>query len=445
MTRHPRRPSRRSVRVRTTALAVIVVGVALVVASVGMLVAVRRAEVDRVRTGAELRAADLATALDAGLPAVDLALDEGEDRFIQIVAGGQVVAASDSVDRAESLVGEAGTDRAITAAGDADDRWVITTAATTDGRFEVVVGRELDGPRETVSTLVALLVAGVPLLLVVVGATTWHVAGRALAPVEAIRREADEIGTGGLHRRVPVPDGDDEVARLATTVNSMLDRLEQGQRRQQRFVSDASHELRSPVAVIRQHAELAAVHPEETSLDQLSETVLAESDVLAALVDDLIVLARTDEGALLEDPTPVDLDDLVLDAAERVGGDIEIDRADVSGAQVRGAPRLLQRAVRNLVENAAAHAEHRVVVALRESDGRAILTVDDDGPGIAPEDRERVFERFVRLDESRSRSGGTGLGLAIVRAVVEVHAGSVHIDDAPIGGTRVVVALPSAD
>ena len=266
--------------------------------------------------------------------------------------------------------------------------------------------------------------------------------GRALAPVEGIRREAEAIEASELDRRVPEPDGDDEIARLARTVNRMLERLEAAQRRQRRFVSDASHELRSPVAVLRQHAEVAQLHPDVTSLEQLSEVVLAESEGLAALVDDLIVLARTDERGLVEAPAPVDLDDLVLEAARRIETSVVVDRAAVSAAQVAGSRPLLQRAVRNLLDNAAEHGAGRVSLTLTEDGDAAELTVDDDGPGIPAEERERVFERFVRLDEARDRAGGTGLGLAIVAAVIEAHRGSVHIETGPAGGTRVVVRIP---
>lgn len=438
-----RRWSLRSVRARTTILAVVVVGIALVIAGTGLLVAVRSAEVDRVRTSAESRAADIAGAIDAGLPPADLALDEGSDRFVQVVVDGTVVAASRTVANAAPLVDRAGATRSLTLDGEADDDWVVATTASSDGAL-VVVGRELDGPRETAGTIAALLIGGIPLLLVVVGATTWFVAGRALAPVEAIRREADEIGAADLGRRVPEPSSDDEVARLAVTVNGMLGRLQDGQARQRRFISDASHELRAPVAVIRQQAELAELHPERTSLAEVSAAVLGESDRLAALVDDLLVLARSDEGAVLESDGAVDLDDLALDAARRVRADITVDATAVSGAQVRGDRRLLARVVGNLVDNAATHARSRVVLALGDEGDGAVLTVADDGPGIPPEDRERVFERFVRLDEARTRdAGGSGLGLAIVDAVVRAHGGTVAIDDAPGGGTSVTVRLPS--
>ncbi len=435
-----------TVRVRTTTIAVLVVGLALVVASVALLVGVRRSVVDRVRSNAELRAADIVTAIDAGVPAADLALDEGSDRFIQIVGSdGDVIAASRSAADVQSLADRAGTDVQLPF-GDADDRWVVFVDRPATGDVgAVIVGRELDPARETSGTLTLLLVIVVPAVLAVVGVTTWQLTGRALAPVDAIRQEADEISATELYRRLPEPHGADEIARLATTMNNMLDRLEQSQTRQRRLISDASHELRSPVASIRQHTEVALTHPGETSLDQLAETVFAESQRLGHLVDDLILLARADERSLPGGRTPVDLDDVIFAQAEHLPTRLLVDRTGVSAGQVIGDRRQLERVVRNLATNAATHATARIAFGLAESDGDVVLTVDDDGPGVAPADRGRIFERFVRLDEARDRDlGGSGLGLAIVDEVIRAHDGRIAVSDSPLGGARFEIRLPAA-
>lgn len=228
-------------------------------------------------------------------------------------------------------------------------------------------------------------------------------------------------------------------------MNRMLGRLEQAHTRQRRFVADASHELRSPVASIRQHAEVALAHPERTTTADLARTVLAEGLRVQRLVEDLLFLARGDEHTVELRRRPIDLDDLVFDEAQRlrVATNLRVDTRAVSAGRVEGDAEGLRRLVRNLGENAARHARGRILFALAERDGWVHLTLDDDGRGIPPADRERVLERFVRLDEARARDGGgSGLGLAIVAAVAAAHGGTVRIGESPLGGARVELELP---
>jgi signal transduction histidine kinase len=227
-----------------------------------------------------------------------------------------------------------------------------------------------------------LLAIGVPLLLMVVAGTTWFVVGRALAPVEAIRAEVDAISATALHRRVPDPLADDEIGRLARTMNRMLERLELAQARQRRLVSDAFHELRWPVAAIRQHAEVALAHPGRASACELAETVLAEDLRLQRLAEDLLLLTRADEHTLAFRRRPVDLDDLVFDEARRLRGvsGVRVDTWLVSAGRVDGDIAGLRRVLRNLGDNAARHAEGRVAFSVAERDGVVLLEVDDDGP-----------------------------------------------------------------
>jgi signal transduction histidine kinase len=215
--------------------------------------------------------------------------------------------------------------------------------------------------------------------------------------------------------------------------------------RQRRFVADAAHELRSPVSSIRQHAEVASAHPATTDLHELATTVRAEGLRLQALVEDLLLLARLDEGRTMA-TRDVDLDDLVLTEANRLRSVTtdDIRTTDVGAARVRGDARSLERLVRNLGDNAARHAA-TVAFGLAAENGHVTLTVDDDGPGIPVADRDRVFERFVRLDEGRGRAeGGTGLGLAIARDVARAHGGEVTLADSPLGGLRAEARLPAA-
>jgi signal transduction histidine kinase len=308
-----------------------------------------------------------------------------------------------------------------------------------------VVARSVEAVGEATGAVAGLLAVGLPLLLAVVGVTTWMVVGRALAPVEAIRTEVDAISAAALHRRVPDPPADDEIGRLARTMNRMLARLEQAQARQRRLVSDASHELRSPVAAIRQHAEVALAHPDRTTVGELAETVLAEDLRLQRLAEDLLLLTRADEHTLALRRRPVDLDDLVFEEARRLRAatGLRVDTGAVSAGRVDGDAAGLRRVLRNLGDNAARHAAGRLAFSLAERDGLVLLGVDDDGPGIPEADRERVFERFVRLDDARARDdGGSGLGLAIVAELVAAHGGTVAIGSSPLGGARVEVTLP---
>jgi signal transduction histidine kinase len=428
----------------------LVVGVALVAAAVAMVGFLERSLRDDVRTTALNRAETIATDLvGGGVPTVIDVGDE-EEEFAQVLdADGSIVAASGNLAGAGVMAplnpGEEGVVEHVPFES-GPFLVVARSAPTADGAVTVVVGRTLEDVGDATGTVAASLAVGIPILVLLVGAVTWWVVGRALAPVEAIRAEVEAISTEELHRRVPDPRGADEIARLAATMNRMLARLEEGQLRQRRFVSDASHELRSPVASIRQHAEVALEHPEGADLRELAEVVLEEDARLQQIVEDLLLLTRIDEGTARAGTEPVDLDDLVFQEAVRLRGatPLTVDTSAVSAARVRGDRVQLERLVRNLTDNAVRHAQRTIAMSLQDLDAEAVLTVDDDGPGIAPRDRERVFDRFVRLDDARDRdSGGSGLGLSIVREVAALHGGSVTVSDARLGGARFEVRLRS--
>ena len=437
-----RRLRPRSVRVRTTLAAVVVVGLALAVGAVALVVAMRVVLTREVKNAARLRAEDLAGAIE--LPGGRMpALGTDDDLAIQILDGNRVVEAGgvapDDRPLAQLPPGEA---RQVDVPGEDDDFLAVTAAA---GDRLVLVARTLDDVDESTGVVAALLTAGIPALLLIVGATTWRLTGRALAPVEAIRTEVEGISAVELHRRVPVPRGGDEIARLASTMNAMLDRLDAAATRQRRFVADASHELRSPVTTLRVHAEATLAAPSRVPAPELAEVVLAEALRLQALVDDLLLLARADEHRPAAGGRPVDLDDVVFEEAARLrAAGMQVDTAGVSGGRVAGDPAALQRVVRNLADNAARHARARVAFSLR-TEGRTVrLTVDDDGAGIPEAERERVFERFVRLDEARARdAGGAGLGLAIVGEVVAAGGGTSRASISPLGGARLEIDLPA--
>jgi signal transduction histidine kinase len=448
-----RRWDRASVRFRTTAVAVTVVAVALVVGAVTLVALMRGSMRDGVEAGAEQRASDLAAQVEAsGSPAVEEPsgdLEDGEDPDEPDDIVWQVISADGAVVRSsQPLAGPLPTDDVdqVRLAG-ADHAYVVTTEdATAGGREYVVsVAGSLEEVEDSTSALITPLLVGVPLVLLLVGGTTWVVASRALAPVERIRREVELITGDRLDRRVPEPPSRDEVHRLSRTMNQMLGRLERSRTRQQQFVADASHELRSPLSSIRQTAEVARAHPGALPEGELAEAVLEESSRMQRLVDQLLLLTRADEGAVSRADQDVDLDDLALAEARRVvRSGRRVDTTGVSAGRVRGDLTALAQVVRNLVDNAARHADAAIAVGVRETGGFVELVVEDDGPGIPTEERERVFERFVRLDEARARdAGGSGLGLAIVKEIVAAAGGDVAVSSSELGGARFVVRLPA--
>ncbi|MER5866413.1 ATP-binding protein [Kitasatospora sp. NPDC002040] len=277
-----------------------------------------------------------------------------------------------------------------------------------------------------------------------VGLVTWVVIGLALRPVEAIRRRMARIGGGAFHERVPVPPARDGITRLAVTTNETLERLEQAIAEQRRLVADASHELRTPIAVLRTSLEVALAHPDDIPWPEVVAEALADTERLQALADDLLLLSRTDEQQAPGEP--VDLHDLLSEqAAERAWtGSRKVRVLALESAVVAGDELLLARAVRNLLDNACRFAAAEVTVALRVTAGQAELTVADDGPGIPAADRERIFERFVRLDEARDREhGGAGLGLALVRGIARGLDGTAAAVEPAAGhGAELVLRLP---
>ncbi len=298
----------------------------------------------------------------------------------------------------------------------------------------------------SVRTLTVTLWFTVPALIIFIGIVAWTVTGRALRPVEVIRGEVTAITHSSLDQRVSEPRARDEVGRLARTMNEMLNRLEAASEQQRQFVSDASHELRSPVAAIKATGEVALAHPENADWPTVVRRMLSDDERMEQIVRDLLDLAR-EEGAELP-VTVIDLDDIVLeevDRSKRLGHTVASDH--VSAGRVRGSREQLTRVVRNLLDNATRHARTSARVSLTMSD-TVILIVEDDGPGIPGDHREAVFERFTRLDEGRARdAGGLGLGLAMVRSIAQHHGGTVTVTDsvdASYPGARLVVQLPVA-
>jgi signal transduction histidine kinase len=464
--------ARGTMRFRITAVATLAVAAVLVLTAVGLVVTQRRVLTDNLDESLQQEAAAIAENWSRGHMPATLAPVGDDDAFAQLVEDDGNVLATANAAGAPPLPFPVGGDEADAEAEAADEGGTDDEAAarTVDGAptgedeaFRVVtrpvdgplgegvlhVGGPLDDIDETTALLTRSLAVAVPAVTLLLAALVWWLVGRTLRPVEAMRREAAGIDGADLERRVPVPAGDDEITRLARTLNAMLGRIEDAARRQQRFVADASHELRSPLARIRTELEVDLAHPAGADPSATGRSVLDETIGMQALVDDLLLLARTDAGAATTGPVaPVDLDDLVARQVQRLRADtrLRVDASAVGAVQVVGEGARLERALANVVDNAARHAASTVSVSLVAQDGVAVLAVTDDGPGIPPERRDEVFERFTRLDGARAASaGGTGLGLAIARDIVDAHGGTIAVDPGHHPGARVIITLPATE
>lgn len=437
-----------SVRLRITLVAALLAALSIGIAATILVVTLRDSLIDTADIAARTQAKELTQAASSGLLSDPITIRE--DGIAQVVADdGKVVAASGNAEGAErisSVVPPSRKPVLLLIRGGPDDNekedyraWAVRGDGVT-----VYVGTSLESVREVVLDLTRYLFIGLPLLVVVFAVGTWLMVGRTLRPVEDIRAEVASISHRRLDRRVPIPPTNDEIGRLATTMNDMLGRLEDASNRQRDFVGNASHELRSPLAAFRAQLEVALTHPEHADWPRIANDLLEDSDRMESLVQDLLFLAREDAGAA-RPSTPVDLDDVVLEEVTRMRGttSLGVHTEGVSAAPVLGRRDDLARLVRNLLENASAFATSRVDISLTATRGHVELAVADDGPGVAPDDRLRIFERFYRADPVRDRrAGGAGLGLAIVEAVAREHGGKVEVMDDP-GCTRFVVSLPT--
>jgi signal transduction histidine kinase len=306
-------------------------------------------------------------------------------------------------------------------------RVVAVQAGPPDDPQMVIVARPVSSMRESVNVVRTALLITYPLLIAVLALFARRVVSAALRPVEELRAGAEAITGGDSSDRLPVPNSQDEIHRLAVTLNDMLDRLAGARARQRAFVADAAHELRSPLANMRTELEVAQRIGDPPHVDGL----LVDVERLTRLVDDLLLLARADDAPGLARTVPVELGALLRETAEKYGAArVPVTVAGGAPQWTSGDPQALRHVLTNLVDNAIRHAASQVTLAALPGG----FTVIDDGPGIAPADRERVFERFTRLDDARARdAGGAGLGLAIVQELVRRHGGTVTLADANPG------------
>ena len=321
------------------------------------------------------------------------------------------------------------------------------------GTVTAYVGDSLEAVSEASAALRRALWVGVPGVLVLLGVGTWLLLGRVLGRLDRIRAEVDRISEQNLGARVAGDGVDDEVGRLAATMNALLERLDAAARRQRNLVADVSHDLQSPLAAQRVALELAAARPEAVHTARLCREVLGATADMERLVDELLVVASIDAGRTSV-PALIDLDSVVLEEASRAraGGRIVVDTSTVSAAPAYANADDVRRVVRNLLDNAVAHARSRVVLTVDVADGPAAadgacggarLLVADDGPGVPVAQRDRIFDRFYRAESARSPGGGSGLGLSIARGLAERNAGRLDLVDAPTGAT-LRLRLPQA-
>lgn len=438
-----------SVRLRTTLFSVIVVGVAVFGTSAWLINSQRSSLTSGLQSTALLRAQDLSSAIQDGTIPTDLAVQFEDSSFVQVInENGAVVASSVNISGELSLASKIPISKTVAfytrsdlPAGDSDFRVVGLRVQTTEGGFTIFSGVSLEPVIDGIKSLRNSLLIAMPILLFLVGAFTWIAVGMAFRPVADITEMVFEITAHDLHRRVPQPTSDDEIGYLAQTMNKMLERLEKSDLDQRAFIGDVSHELRSPLASVQAQLEVHVLYPKTALSSQVATDILEEVSRMDQLINDMLLLATVEEQKISSSFEHLSLDKVVLHEVEKINtiNTLRIDVSNVHSLEVFGSERHLSRLFRNLLENAMRYASANIHVSLIKTDVSIQLRIEDDGPGIPAAERESVFQRFTRLDESRTRSdGGVGLGLAIVRKIADIHGATVHIEDNQPGAAFVV-------
>jgi heavy metal sensor kinase len=445
--------SRLPIRIRLTlpfALAM-----ALVLASLGAYVYLRVGStlLSSTDQGLLAQATEATLRIDRGKAPLDLDSSNGA-RFVQVLdRTGAIVLSQPAglpalLSRADARrVAAGGSLRASAPIAGQTGRWRLLAIPDTarGSHGALVLASSLDARSESLERLRKELLVASPLALLVATLAGYALAGAALRPVEEMRRKAAKISAATPDSRLPVPAARDEVQRLAETLNDMLARLETAFAHERRFVADASHEMRTPLALLKTELELALRHPRtRAELEDALRSAAEETDRLSALADDLLLIARSDQGGLPVNPEPLASGEVLATTAERFAGRaaelgrrIEVEDGDVA---FDADPKRIEQALGNLVENALVHGAGTVTLAARRGDGRIELRVADEGPGFPDGFAERAFDRFSRADEARRRSG-SGLGLAIVDAIAKAHGGSAGVSAG--SRTEVWISIPS--
>ncbi|MCU1548506.1 MAG: hypothetical protein JWO29_1457 [Arthrobacter sp.] len=447
------------VRKRATATALGVVAMALLVGGVTLLLMLQGA----------LIASTESAARHEGLEVIVQMRDQdvaAAGRYIAETAhGGQIVQILDPAGTVAAASVPTAGDRPLTSLRPAPDqiltedvsglesigesdgfRIIATAVRLDDGPYTVVVAAPVQLLAETVSTVSWFVLGASPLLLLVVGVSVWLLVGRSLQQVERIRGQVSRIDSGRLDERVHVPRTNDEIQSLALTMNKMLERLQSSDREQRRFISDASHELRSPLAALRAGVEVAAADPSGETWHGMTDILFEETSRMHYLVEDLLALAKANDGGFRLNEEDIDLDDVLDRETRRLRStSTHLITADLAPVRISGDALRVGQVLRNVLDNADRYAFSRIRISLNPGEGGdgAVITVDNDGDPVPEADRQRIFERFVRLNGSRSRdSGGSGLGLAIAAGIMAAHHGSIRATESPLGDCRFELEFP---
>ncbi len=442
-------------RARTSIAATVAVAVAIAAAGVLMVVVVDGVLSNSVEQSVVQRSRDVAAQLaSSGVAVVQPILDAApnDSTLIQVLYPSRRVGASSS-----TIAGEHALSSARPAAGstevsqvvvpfvDGEIYLVAATGVKLDNRvLTVIAAQSLHDVQRTRDLVAVLLLVGGPLLVIAAGFVTWLAVGKSLNGVDQISVQVEAISARELSQRVPVPPANDEIHRLAITMNHMLGRLESSAASQRRFIADASHELKSPLASMRASIDVARVL--DSIEDWKSTAPILDDEVtrMTKLVADLLLLAKADEDQIKLRPALADLDDIVRDEAARLRAQTSFAvTCDCTPVQMLCDGERVAQGLRNLVDNAAGYAEKTVRISCSVRAGSAIICVEDDGPGIPEDMRAAAVRRFVRLDEHRARnSGGSGLGLSIVREIARLHGGELTLGSSTLGGLQISIELP---
>jgi two-component system, OmpR family, sensor kinase len=397
---------------------------------------------------------------DLGDPAQDPLERVDEEGFVQVLdEQGTVADATAEALKADPLLTPAQVDELVRGERKSIDATVASLGgeelrlaaefSRDDGtRYTAIVGASLEGRNETLASLSKILAVGGPIALLLASALAYLLVSAAIRPVEAMRARAARISGDRRGERLPVPRARDEIASLGETLNEMLDRIERAFDRERAFVSDASHELRTPLTILKAELDLAlkAGRSREELLTAL-QSASDETDRLSKLADDLLVLARADEGRLPLDPSEIEARDLLARVADRfapVAGELgrQIEVRSQPGTKLVADPARVDQALSNLVQNGLRHGRGRITLSDRAGTGWIELVVHDEGELPTPDFGSVAFERFTRGD-GRSPGGGAGLGLAIVAAIAGAHGGSARMLNSPDGGVEASIRLPT--
>ncbi len=452
---------RSGIRARVTLATAIVVTATLVVAGVALVLLLQQLLVAGLDSTQLARARDLSAQASAGTLGGVVSGTATDASLVQVIdASGKVIASTGNVAGEDPVLSNPPSKRQTTLKtitsspldNGAAFRIVAEPVTLKSGPGWIYVAASLGQVDAAVSQLRTLFIVGLPVVVSVVAAIAWLAVRQSLSPVENIRRRAAAINASDLSQRVPVPPGTDEIALLAQTMNDMLSRIEMAATRQKQFVGDASHELRSPLAALQIQLDLALRQAGSGEVSDELAPMRNQVRRMTMLIDDLLFLASSTELTPMVVPSRVDLDELVFAEAKRLRelGGPSVAVSVLNAARIRGSSRDLTRMLRNLGDNAHDHAKSMIAITLAVHGNDAELVVTDDGRGIAEEDRERIFSRFSRIDDSRERythGGGTGLGLSIARQIAHSADGTLVVRDRAdgLGGAEFVVRVPVED